>query len=349
MADFDKPQSRNEAILQNILGADNELQEPQSRIEDLLQQILEQGGTGGGGEMNVQSDWEEDDPTSDAFIQNKPTIPEEYTLPTASTSTLGGVKVDGQTTQMEGQTIYTPTVFDGKTVLFMGDSFMEGFGARVADGIETAQNPIRTPAEADAAPMRGWAQTFKARYPKSNTHNLSIYGATIAYQSNNPSLMGQLVYMFDQQLHPDYVVFDGGANDVFQGITAGSMTAEDAYATMDWDTFNYNTYQTIPCLEAIFSLFAENRPETRLLFVSPPPMDVTLTSEMQTAVNNMKATIKTVCDKWGVAHIDIIGKGSKNTIYSNNTEYYTASDKIHPLQRFYNETIGQIDEVLKQF
>lgn len=45
MADtFDAPQSRNEAILQNILGAENELGEPQSRIEELLQEILEQGG-----------------------------------------------------------------------------------------------------------------------------------------------------------------------------------------------------------------------------------------------------------------------------------------------------------------
>ena len=45
---FDAPQSRNEAILQNMLGADNALEPPQSRIEDLLQQILESGGGGGG-------------------------------------------------------------------------------------------------------------------------------------------------------------------------------------------------------------------------------------------------------------------------------------------------------------
>lgn len=43
---FDAPQSRNEAILQNILGANNVLGEPQSRIEVLLMQILEQGGGG---------------------------------------------------------------------------------------------------------------------------------------------------------------------------------------------------------------------------------------------------------------------------------------------------------------
>lgn len=40
MADFDAPQSRNEAILQNIVGADNELGDPMSRIEALLMQVL---------------------------------------------------------------------------------------------------------------------------------------------------------------------------------------------------------------------------------------------------------------------------------------------------------------------
>lgn len=41
MADFESPESRNEAILQNILGADNPLGEPFSRIEALLMQLLE--------------------------------------------------------------------------------------------------------------------------------------------------------------------------------------------------------------------------------------------------------------------------------------------------------------------
>lgn len=50
---FDTPQSRNEAILQNMLGANNALEPPQSRVEDLLQQILESGGGGGGGESNA--------------------------------------------------------------------------------------------------------------------------------------------------------------------------------------------------------------------------------------------------------------------------------------------------------
>lgn len=39
---FEAPESRNEAILQNMLGAENELLPPESRIETLLQMLLEE-------------------------------------------------------------------------------------------------------------------------------------------------------------------------------------------------------------------------------------------------------------------------------------------------------------------
>lgn len=53
MTEFESPQSRNEAILQNILGADNDLLPPESRIETLLQQLLAMLG-GGGDEAEVE-------------------------------------------------------------------------------------------------------------------------------------------------------------------------------------------------------------------------------------------------------------------------------------------------------
>ena len=46
---FDTPQSRTEAILQNMLGANNMLAPAQSREEFLLLALLEQGGGGGSG------------------------------------------------------------------------------------------------------------------------------------------------------------------------------------------------------------------------------------------------------------------------------------------------------------
>ena len=53
---MNEPQSRNEAILQNILGADNEFLPPESRIEILLQELLAKLG-GGGEAAEVQVDY----------------------------------------------------------------------------------------------------------------------------------------------------------------------------------------------------------------------------------------------------------------------------------------------------
>lgn len=67
MADFEAPQSRNEAILQNILGADNELLPPESRIETLLQLLLEEL-EGGSSEVVVDNALSK---TSTNPVQNK--------------------------------------------------------------------------------------------------------------------------------------------------------------------------------------------------------------------------------------------------------------------------------------
>ena len=55
----------------------------------ILHEILEAAFAG----ANVQSNWNESDSESPQYIQNKPSIPAPYTLPTASAETLGGVKV----------------------------------------------------------------------------------------------------------------------------------------------------------------------------------------------------------------------------------------------------------------
>ena len=67
MSEFNTPESRNEAILQNILGADNKLLPPQSRIEVLLQLLLEEL-EGGSSEVVVDNALSK---TSTNPVQNK--------------------------------------------------------------------------------------------------------------------------------------------------------------------------------------------------------------------------------------------------------------------------------------
>jgi hypothetical protein len=67
MQEFNSPESRNEAILQNILGADNSLLPPESRIETLLQMLLEEL-QGGSSEVVVDDDLSK---SSTNPVQNK--------------------------------------------------------------------------------------------------------------------------------------------------------------------------------------------------------------------------------------------------------------------------------------
>ncbi len=54
MAEFNSPESRNEAILQNMLGENNELLPPESRIESLLMLLLQKlGGSGDDTEIEI--------------------------------------------------------------------------------------------------------------------------------------------------------------------------------------------------------------------------------------------------------------------------------------------------------
>lgn len=67
-------------------------------LPKILHEILEAAFAG----ENVQSNWNETDSQSPQYIQNKPSIPAPYTLPTASAETLGGVKVGSGLSINEG-------------------------------------------------------------------------------------------------------------------------------------------------------------------------------------------------------------------------------------------------------
>jgi hypothetical protein len=58
-------------------------------------------GIEAGAEVNVQVDWNQTDTDADDYIKNKPSIPSPYSLPTASSSTLGGVKIDDDTIKID--------------------------------------------------------------------------------------------------------------------------------------------------------------------------------------------------------------------------------------------------------
>lgn len=95
-------------------------------------------------------------------LTNKPTIPEPYTLPTASTTTLGGVKVDGSTI----------TIADGVISSAGGSG-----GAVSVDGTSIIQNEDGTISTA--------LKTTKNSIIDANLINLRTYDPILYYQPNS--------------------------------------------------------------------------------------------------------------------------------------------------------------------
>lgn len=154
MQDFETPQSRNEAILQNILGADNELLPPESRIETLLQMLLAEL-QGGSSEVVVDDDLSK---TSTNPVQNK-IITEnlealynnEAALRNQQFATISGVPTNTSTGSME---LYSKNLnnivtsgfynamqcqnapYDYMTLIVVG-YYLEGYCTQIATDVTT--------------------------------------------------------------------------------------------------------------------------------------------------------------------------------------------------------------------
>ena len=73
-------------------------------------------------------------------LTNKPTIPEPYTLPTASTDTLGGVKVDGSTITITDGVI--SSAGGGGSVSVDGTSIIQNEDGTISTALKTTSNSI---------------------------------------------------------------------------------------------------------------------------------------------------------------------------------------------------------------
>ena len=113
---FNAPQSRNEAILQNMLGANNTLGEPESRIEELLMELLEA--------------WENLDPSGGIVVEEvtgaTPTIEAAdntiYVCGELTSLTISSIPQSG-TFVVKFNSGATPTTFTEPTGMKMPDGF----------------------------------------------------------------------------------------------------------------------------------------------------------------------------------------------------------------------------------
>lgn len=257
-------------------------------------------------------------------------------------------------------------VFSGKKVLFLGDSFIQGYGCHVANNNANAGTTTYSNMSTVDSSNVAWAKSFYDRHSDATVRNIAIYGATFAQSNSRVNIWGELYYFYVNvsNFTPDYIIFDGGANDAFINSTTastdndyidlGELSSDSNYTSFYFENVSnannvleYEWTKTLPSLEAFISFAQRRYPSAKLIYVEEPEINQSgVPSATKAKMMYIKSEIRRACDKWGVTYLKITDRGSLNGLYYGNTDYYSGTDAMHPRQKFYDETIDQIEQAM---
>ena len=177
---------------------------------------------------------------------------------------------------------------------------------------------------------KGYAELLGEKYGLRVT-DYAKGGATIGSSTTN-NIPTQVDNAIASGNTPDYILIEGGTNDIVNSVSLGTVTTYFGISNFDKNT-------TSGGLEYCLYKLKEAFPDAKIVFVSVHKMasrDYTKQTECQ------KRCIE-ICEKWGVPVADIGRKGNLNTLmssmhkYTNPTTANPNGDKTHPNQLGYEK------------
>lgn len=167
-------------------------------------------------------------------IENKPEIPAPYILPTASTSTLGGVKVDGNTITIADGVISTK----GKTEpdVYIKDASVSGNTLTLTKKDDT--EVIFTPSGGGSSAVQGYAFTSgKTLTDEDKAHILEIQSNPLIPMYINGSLVSK-IYSGGNYIQFRVLEIKGVGNDCFSVYSVNynqfGITSNELNLQMQW-------------------------------------------------------------------------------------------------------------------
>lgn len=247
-----------------------------------------------------------------------------YVLPVMSETRLGGGKAVAKTTESvpvavdddgklwvpnqsgggtEPSTSATP--YDNKTIVMFGDSIVAGWGWQDGKGI---------------------AEPLKEKYPAGTWINKAISGANMAEKSgaSHASILSTVkAYMGDA----DYILLEGGTNDVNSSVPMGTPAA-------NYDA-SYDENSFCGALESALQIINDRYPLARKLFLIPHSF-----VKDNSYVDAIHDKAIEICEKWNMPVLDM-RKMSQIAMTSTNKAKYTRNpntnqgDGVHPTETWY--------------
>ena len=225
------------------------------------------------------------------------------------------IKVDNTTIDLSN---YVTNPLDSKTLCFVGDSIIA----------------------ATTAGVKGIVQLLSEDNTNTSFYNYAHDGYTIAKAEDEwstRSIQNVLPTILSEHPDTDFIVFNGGANDIYggsHGITLGEMVNGYNVSNVDRTSFTGG-------LEYIINYIYNNFPNTKPVFI------VTHQIYSDNFRPYMDRAIE-VCKKWGVPYIDVLHEGTLNFLISYMRDRFSVNgDGTHPNLAGYERILPLIENSLK--
>ena len=206
----------------------------------------------------------------------------------------------GRTVVIDNLTTYEnaqyETMISGMTGLYLGDSISEAIG------------------------YKGWAGEMAEHYGV-NGYNVSVSGATLAKND----IFSQLAKA-PTNVDFDFVMLNGGVNDVWRNITLGEVTPEG--------TTVFDTNTAIGALEHLFATIKSTYPNAEVMYI----LNYVCVQNGYPGYNfrnNFAPLAREACEKWDVHCLDLVDNDVFNAEFDATAGVHTY-DGVHPNTAGYN-------------
>ena len=208
--------------------------------------------------------------------------------------------------------------YKGKTVIAFGDSIIAGGGWQEGTGV---------------------IQPLKEKYTDGTWLNKAESGANLAVTSN-PGHTPIVTQIRNYTGTADAIIFDGGVNDVNDGVFVGSITS-------GYDA-SYDTGTVCGAMESALQYIMDNYPLAIKVYVIPHSF-----AKDNSHVDGIYTKAIEICDKWNVPVLDM-RKYSQIAMTATNKSKYTrnpstnAGDGVYPVESWYRTFYSPvIDQMLR--
>lgn len=240
-------------------------------------------------------------------------------------------------------------IFEGKTILFTGDSICYGAGWRLDnenDYLAQHDDMInKIGGNTNLYLNSGWAQIIAENHPLASVYGYGLGGtriqrdaARISSKGYDDSILERITVMKSEA---EYVIFQGGINDCFSKLPLGNIVENNNNADYNPSSIVLDEYTFAGAMERLCINALSKWTDAKIGFILTPKNHTCehqnyIVDGVDFRLSKYMDIAKKACEKWGIPTLDLFHECGFNTgIIGGNTEYFQDGDNTHPTEKTY--------------